>query len=246
MSGKTVVIIPARYQSTRLPGKPLIQLAGKLMIQWVYEKARTVRQADKVIVATDDQRILKAVTDFGGEAVMTPTHLATGSERVGMVAKNLDAEIIVNLQGDEPLISPTAVETAVDTLLNNTQIDVATLGFPLTSESDWKNPAIVKILLDEQMKAIYFSRAAIPFHRDEAFQPMPQLMRHIGVYIFRKSFLMQYLQWPPGQFEDREKLEQLRIIEKGYHIQVVAADKLSPGVDVPDDIKRIEKLLTKT
>lgn len=238
-----VAIIPARYASTRLPGKPLITLCGKPMIQWVYERALQIPEVQRVLVATDDNRIVKAVKNFGGEAVLTPPEVSNGSERVGLLAQDIDAGIVVNLQGDEPLISPTAVGNAIRELQNNPLLGVATLGFALQSQEEWMNPAVVKVLVDENMNAIYFSRAPLPYHREAVFSPLPRLFRHIGVYVYRKFFLMDFLQWPEGVLEAREKLEQLRILERGHPIKVVEADMFSPGVDTPEDIPYVEKLM---
>lgn len=238
-----LAVIPARYASTRLPGKPLLSLCGKPMIQWVYESAVRIPGVERVLVATDDQRILDTVRGFGGEARLTPADIATGSERVGFLIKDIPAEIVVNLQGDEPLIDAPAVGRVIDTLLAHPDVPLGTLGAPLRSEAEWRNPSVVKLLVDDDMNAIYFSRAAIPHPRDEDFRPLPRLLRHIGVYVFRKAFLLQYLQWPEGDLERVEKLEQLRVLEKGYKIKVVKAAKPSPGVDTPEDIKRVEALI---
>lgn len=244
MKQRSIAIIPARYASTRLPGKPLINLCGKPMIQWVYERTCQIANIDRVIVATDDQRILKAVRGFGGEAFLTPPEVTTGSERVGLLARDIDADVVINLQGDEPLISPTAVGVAVRELYENLHLNVATLGFPIQSEAEWLNPAVVKVIVDTEGNAIYFSRASLPYHRDEKFQAnLPLLYRHIGVYVYRKAFLMDFLTWPEGVLESREKLEQLRILERGYKIKVIEADMFSPGVDTPEDVSWVEKMM---
>jgi 3-deoxy-manno-octulosonate cytidylyltransferase (CMP-KDO synthetase) len=243
VKAQAVAIIPARFASVRLPGKPLIQLCGKPMIQWVYEKALQIPQVERVLVATDDHRILNEVRKFGGEAFLTPPGVTTGSERAGLVAGEIEAEIVVNLQGDEPLISPTAAGNAIQALIDDSRLKVSTLGFPIQSEEEWQNPSIVKIIVDHAMNAIYFSRAPLPYNRDDVFKPMPLLFRHIGVYVYRKSFLMDFLNWPEGLLESKEKLEQLRILERGYKIKVIQADRLSPGVDTPEDVPVVEKIL---
>lgn len=244
MKLRSIAIIPARYASTRLPEKPLINLCGKPMIQWVYERACRIANIDRVIVATDDQRILNAVQAFGGEAFLTPPEVTTGSERVGLLARDIDADVVINLQGDEPLISPTAVGDAIRKLYENPHLNVATLGFPIQTEEEWLNPAVVKVIVDNEGNAIYFSRAPLPYHRDEEFRAnLPLLYRHIGVYVYRKAFLMDFLTWPEGVLESKEKLEQLRILERGYKIKVVAADMFSPGVDTPEDVSGIEKMM---
>ncbi len=243
MKSAVTVIIPARYNSSRLPGKPLLNIAGKPMIQWVYERASEIKNAHNVVVATDDIRIADAVRAFGGKIVMTSANCINGSERVGEAARLITSEIVVNIQGDEPLISPVAVENAIAALQNNSKWKVTTLGYPLTSISEWQNSSIVKVLINADSEAIYFSRAPIPFFRDEAFKPLPNLLRHIGVYVYRNDFLQNFLQWPEGQFESAEKLEQLRILERGYRIGVVISDSLSPGVDTFEDIEKVEKLI---
>ena len=243
MTSDVAVVIPARYAASRLPGKPLIPIAGKPMIQWVYERALQIRNVSQVIVATDDLRIADTVKQFGGVAIMTPENCANGSERVGIVAHQIDADIVVNLQGDEPLISPAAVTQAIMALQQNPALSVATLGFPLEDAFDWQNPAIVKVLVNCNMQAIYFSRAPIPHPRDDEFQPLPLLFRHIGVYVYRKNFLLQFLEWPEGVLEKVEKLEQLRIVERGFPIHVVLAESLSPGVDTPEDLPKVEELI---
>ncbi len=241
----TAVIIPARYGSTRLPGKPLIPLAGRPMIQWVYQRACEIKNADRVLVATDDSRIETAVRAFGGEVVMTPPELASGSERVGWAARDLEVEIVVNLQGDEPLISAAAVSQAIAALQTHPNLPAATLATPLASEEEWRDPSVVKVLVNERYEAIYFSRAPIPYHRDRNFAPFPGLYRHLGVYVFRKSFLMDYLAWPISTLEEREKLEQLRILQKGHRILVVETDQFSPGVDTAEDIQRVEAMINE-
>ncbi len=245
MTERIAVIIPARYASQRLPGKPLLKIAGKPMIQWVYERAKQIPGVGKVVVATDDERISEAVTSFGGEAYMTPVTISNGSERVGAVAENMQTDIIVNLQGDEPLISPDSVGRAIQEMNKEPNLQVTTLGYPLRYEEEWHNPAVVKILVDNYHNAIYFSRAAIPFPRDNGFRPIPLLMRHIGIYVYRKHFLLQFLNWPRGILEEREKLEQLRILERGYKIRVIKANEFSPGVDTAEDILSVEKIIQK-
>ena len=243
MTQRVAVVIPARYHSTRLPGKPLIPLAGKPMIQRVYERALRIPHADTVLVATDDARIAEAVTAVGGRAVLTDPTIPTGSERVGAAVRDLDVQIVVNLQGDEPLIAPEAVGEAIAVLRADPALSVATLGFPLTAEGDWRNPAVVKVICDATGNALYFSRAPIPYFRDTPFHPVPGLYRHLGVYVYRKSFLMKYLEWPQSRLEFIEQLEQLRILERGHPIRVVESPTLSPGVDTPEDVERVQQLL---
>jgi len=239
MKSKAVVIIPSRYYSTRLPGKPLIVIAGKSIIQHVYERALQIKNIDSVIVATDDQRVADEVKSFNGNFQITPSTIKSGSERVGYIAHNIETDIIVNLQGDEPLISAFAVQKAIEEVQNH-NINISTLACHFESENEWRNPSIVKVLVDSDFNAIYFSRSPIPYFQNSQFNIIPQLLRHIGVYVFRKDFLLQYLSWEPTPLEKIEKLEQLRIIEKSYKIKVVLAERCSPGIDTPEDVKIVE------
>lgn len=243
MTNEVVVIIPARYSSQRLPGKPLTQIAGKPLIRRSYERALQIKQASKVIIATDDHRVESVAKSFHANVVMTPSSISSGSERVGFVAKNIEAEIIVNLQGDEPFISTEAIDDAIVDLKNNSEINISTLSCPLESEDEWHNPSVVKVLIDKELNAIYFSRSAIPFFRDDKYHYLPQLKKHIGAYIFRKEFLMQFLKWEETPLEKIEKLEQLRILENGYKIRIIETEKNSFGVDTPEDVTYIETLI---
>lgn len=243
MSKDAVVIIPARFSSQRLPGKPLVQIGDKPLIQWVYERALQIKQAKQVLIATDDQRVESVAKKFQANVVMSPSNIASGSERVGFVAQNLDAEIIANLQGDEPFISPEAVDEAILALKNESGLNISTLACPLDSEDEWRNPSVVKVLVDKAMNALYFSRSPIPFFRDDNYSTLKHAKKHIGVYVFRKSFLMQFLQWEETPLEKAEKLEQLRILENGYKIRVIITENNSIGVDTPDDVTYIETLI---
>lgn len=243
MSKDAVVIIPARYSSQRLPGKPLVQIGDKPLIQWVYEQALKIKQAEQVIIATDDHRVESIAKGFQANVIMTPADISSGSERVGYVAKNLETAIIVNLQGDEPFISPETVDNAVMILKNNSELNISTLACPLDSEDEWRNPSVVKVLIDKKMNAIYFSRSPVPFFRDDRYQPLKQVRKHIGVYVFRRKFLMQFLEWEETFLEKAEKLEQLRILENGHKIRVVETEKNSFGVDTPEDVAYIETLI---
>jgi 3-deoxy-manno-octulosonate cytidylyltransferase (CMP-KDO synthetase) len=196
-----------------------------------------------VIIATDDQRVESVAKTFQANVEMTPSDISSGSERVGFVAKDIEAEIVVNLQGDEPFISTEAVDEAIIALKNNSEINISTLACPLESEDEWHNPSVVKVLIDKEMNAIYFSRCAIPSFRDNQYHSLSQLKKHIGAYIFRKEFLMQFLKWEETPLEKAEKLEQLRILENGYKIRVVETEKNSYGVDTPEDVTYIETLI---
>jgi 3-deoxy-manno-octulosonate cytidylyltransferase (CMP-KDO synthetase) len=195
------------------------------------------------MVATDDKRVADVVEQNGGKAVMTPPELPSGSDRVGWVVKNLDCKIVVNLQGDEPLIDTISIQNGIKMMLRETELRVITLGYPLTQEKDWMNPNIVKVLTDEFNNAMYFSRQAIPFFRNGKFFPLTCLFQHIGVYIYRKDFLLEFLNWEVPAIESAEKLEQLRILFKGEQVKLLESNSPSVGVDLPSDIEIVEKLL---
>ena len=240
-----VAIIPARYGSARLPGKPLIDLCGKPMIQRVYERAKQAKLVNEVIVATDDARIVDAVKRFGGKAVMTPTDLRSGSDRVAFVAKDLpDASIIVNVQGDEPLIEPAMIDEAIQPLIDDTGLLVGTLLKRIDSAEELSNPTIVKAVLDKNRFALYFSRAPIPFNRDgHGFEGF---YKHIGLYVYRRSFLLKFASLQESALERVEKLEQLRILEHGYKIKAAITSYDSVPVDTPEDVERVKTLLKKS
>lgn len=240
---EVVTIIPSRYGSSRLPGKPLRVLAGKPLILHVVERAKLIDVSHKIIVATDDRRVAQVAEEAGMESVLTPEKLPTGSDRVGWVAKTLSCDIIVNLQGDEPLIDVESVRDAIHIVQEESGTQVATLGFPLTDESDWRNPNVVKVLTDSRNRALYFSRQPVPFFRDGIFRPLPVLFHHQGIYVFRREILLKFLNWEPSPLENAEKLEQLRWLAQGCSIKVVRVGTPSYGVDTPDDLKRVEGML---
>jgi 3-deoxy-manno-octulosonate cytidylyltransferase (CMP-KDO synthetase) len=242
---KVVVVIPARYGSTRLPGKPLVLLAGKPMIQRVYERAKLARRADQVIVATDDERIVKAVEGFGGEARMTRLDHRTGTERVAEVAAHVGGDIFVNVQGDEPLLDPVAVDTAVTSLLEEPQASIATVATPIKTPGDIMDPNVVKTVLDFEGNALYFSRAPIPWVRDTGSKIQARHLKHLGLYAFEHGALLEYPTLPPGELERIEQLEQLRWMENGWKIRVAEVEHDAVSVDVPEDVARVEKLLQK-
>jgi 3-deoxy-manno-octulosonate cytidylyltransferase (CMP-KDO synthetase) len=243
MKNNVVVIIPARYGSTRLPGKPLITLAGRPLILHVLDRAKQIPIIDKVIVATDDSRILDVVSAEGETAIMTPKSLPTGTDRVGWVAKNLDYEIVVNLQGDEPLINTLSIQKAVEELKDNSSINIATLGYPLQKEKSWNDPNVVKMIADENNDAIYFSRNPIPYFCDNKFKTFKNLYQHLGVYIYRKNFLLDFVNWELSDLEKAENLEQLRILNKGFKIRIIRTDSPSFGVDTLEDVRKVEIML---
>jgi 3-deoxy-manno-octulosonate cytidylyltransferase (CMP-KDO synthetase) len=240
---RIVVVIPARYGATRLPGKPLVQLAGKPMIQRVYERARLAKRADQVIVATDDERILKAVEGFGGEARMTRADHRTGTERVAEVAAHVAGDVFVNVQGDEPLLDPAAVDTAVSSLLEEPQASVGTVATPVKTPGDIMDPNVVKTVVDFDGNALYFSRAPIPWVRDTGSKILVRHMKHLGLYVFQREALLEYPTLPQGELERIEQLEQLRWMENGWKIRVAEVEHDAVSVDVPADVERVEKLL---
>ena len=240
-----VIIIPARYGSTRLPGKPLVALAGTPMIQRVYERAKLAKLATRVIVATDDDRILKAVQSFGGEARMTRSEHRTGTERVAEVAAHTDGQVFVNVQGDEPLLNPDVVDAAITALLEDAATSVASVVTPIKTPADIMDPNVVKTVLDFDENALYFSRAPIPWLRDAAAKMEVRHLKHLGLYVFQRDALLEYPTLPQGTLEKIEQLEQLRWLENGYKIRIAEVEHDSVSVDVPDDIPKVEKLLQK-
>jgi 3-deoxy-manno-octulosonate cytidylyltransferase (CMP-KDO synthetase) len=242
-ASKVVIVIPARYGSTRLPGKPLVSLAGKPMIQRVYERARLAQRADRVIVATDDERIVKAVEGFGGEARMTRPDHRTGTERVAEVAAHTEGDVFVNVQGDEPLLDPVAVDTAVNALLEEPAAAIGTVATPLQSAADIMDPNVVKTVLDFDGNALYFSRAPIPWVRDSASKIQVRHLKHLGLYVFQRDALLEYPTLPQGELERIEQLEQLRWMENGWKIRVAEVEHDAVSVDVPADVERVERLI---
>lgn len=246
MSGaRVVVVIPARFGSTRLPGKPLVPLAGKPMIQRVYERARMAEKAGRVIVATDDERIVKAVETFGGEARMTRADHRTGTERVAEVAAHVEGDVFVNVQGDEPLLDPVAVDAAISALLEEPAAAIATVATPVKTPGDIMDPNVVKTVLDFDGNALYFSRAPIPWVRDTAAKVLVRHLKHLGLYVFQRDALLEYPTLPQGDLERIEQLEQLRWLENGWKIRVAEVEHDAVSVDVPEDVARVEKLLEK-
>ena len=238
---RTAIIIPARYASSRLPGKPLLRQTGKYLVQHVYEQARRARRAAEVLVATDDPRIATAVEGFGGRAVLTRRDHPSGTDRVAEVARRLDADVIVNLQGDEPLIDPAALDLLPALLEKDRDADMATLAVPLTSLEQWHNPNCVKVVCDAVGRALYFSRSPIPYVRDGRpdFGARPShFLQHLGLYAYRRAFLLGLASLPPEPLEQLEKLEQLRALALGRRIQVGVVRQAAIGVDTYEDYER--------
>ncbi len=233
-----VVVIPARYGSTRFPGKPLARIAGKPLIQWVYEGASQSRRADLVVVATDDERIADCVRSFGGEVYMTP-ECPTGSDRVAYVLRRFgeDWQFVVNVQGDEPLVKGYVVDAVFDAL-DETPDAIVTLMRPVENDVEYTDPNVVKVVVGARGYALYFSRAPIPFFRKRG-----RAFCHIGIYGFHRNTLLSFVELPRGELEETEQLEQLRALENGMPIRVIETTYRSVGVDVPEDIAKVEKLL---
>jgi 3-deoxy-manno-octulosonate cytidylyltransferase (CMP-KDO synthetase) len=242
----TLAVIPARYGSTRLPGKVLISLGGKPMIQRVWERVRQASLVSDVVVATDDERIRSVVQAFGGQAVMTRADHRSGTERVAEVAvARSEAKIVVNVQGDEPLIEPAAIDAAVEAIREDAEVNIATLAVPISNPAEIMDPNVVKAVLDFDGNALYFSRAPIPWVRDRGGPVHARHLKHLGLYAFRRAALLDFATFPHGDLERIEQLEQLRWLENGYRIRVAETEHDSVSVDVPEDVARVEQLLAQ-
>ena len=257
---KATAIIPARYGSTRLLGKPLIMIKGKPLIQYVYERVQS-SSIQQVIVATDDERIVAAVKGFGGEVALTSSQHRSGTERVAEVAAGIDADIVVNVQGDEPLIQPETIDSAIAPFTQDQSIMVTTLITPLENGNDLGNPHVVKVVVDHDGFALYFSRSPIPYPKELLGKADEDLLtgfkristldkdglsgywQHIGLYAFRRDFLLKLTTLSPSPLEQHEGLEQLRILENGYKIKTVITSTASIGIDTPEDIERFKALI---
>ena len=268
-----LAVIPARYGSVRFPGKPLALLAGKPMIQHVYERVAKAARVDEVIVATDDERILMAVRKAGGNAVMTNPSARSGSERVAEVARTREAAVVINVQGDEPLVHPDMVDQIAEFLERHAAVPMASLMIPLHDDADAASPNVVKVVVDCDGYALYFSRAPIPYVRKDqggsglrapgsgqlptapsppgqaltrAGAGQPRAYKHIGLYGYQRHFLLQFPHLEPTRLEQQEGLEQLRALEHGHRIKLLETTHDSIGVDTPDDLARVELLVAKT
>ena len=247
-------MIPARFGSTRLPGKPLSDIHGKPMIQHVHERVRRARRPDRVLVATDDERIAAVVRGFGGEVVMTSREHATGTDRLAEAARSTDAEIVVNVQGDEPLVDPEGIDAAVDALARGPGLDISTLSLPLRDVEEMLSPSVVKVVSDARGEALYFSRSPIPHVRQgasgdaraaaEAAVQRGLARKHVGLYVYRRESLLRFAALPPSPLEAAEGLEQLRALEHGMRIRVVEREGAAgPAVDTPEDLERVRALM---
>jgi len=238
---RAVVVIPARYASTRFPGKPLAMLMGKPLIQHVYARACEAKKVDSVVVATDDMRIMEAVRKFGGDCVLTHSRHRSGSDRLGEVAGALDADVVINVQGDEPLIEPGVIDAVVEGHAGDQGSDIVTVAVPILSDRDYADRHIVKVVTDKRGYALYFSRAAIPYGWSAG---SGEALRHIGIYGYSRAALLKFVSLPVGELEQTEDLEQLRALENGMRILVVKVDEFKGmGVDTPEDISKVEELM---
>lgn len=241
-----ICVIPARYGSTRLPGKPLLDLAGKPLVQWAWESARD-SQADRVLIATDHEQIAEVARGFGAEVVMTRADHPSGTDRLAEVAELLgcsDDQVLVNLQGDEPDVSPLLLDQVAQLLLDSPQAAMATLSEPLQHYEDYQNPNVVKVVRASTGRALYFSRASLPYFRDTAPEVVQSdvVQRHLGIYAYRVGLLQRFVQWPASPLELAEKLEQLRILEAGEGIWIApACAPSSPGIDTHEQLQALDR-----
>jgi 3-deoxy-manno-octulosonate cytidylyltransferase (CMP-KDO synthetase) len=239
---KTVGIIPARWGSTRFPGKPLHVIAGKPLLQHVWERCRRAKKLDQVIVATDDFRIAEAAFGWGAEVALTSANHSSGTDRIAEVAaKAKQFGYVVNIQGDEPMIDPKLIDRLVLALQRDRKLEMITAAHPFADPREAESPHQVKVVVNGRNQALYFSRSAIPFARD-AYVP-PQYFRHQGIYGYTRDLLLRFVRWKPSPLERAESLEQLRALENGVRIQVVMTESGSPGVDTPEDALMMERLM---
>ena len=238
---KVLCVIPARYASTRLPGKPLKRIAGKPMIQWVYEQVKKAALPADCIVATDDQRVYDAVVGFGGKACLTRADHPNGTSRLAEVAAHYpDADVIVNVQGDEPMIPPEIIDALAAAFAEEPELQMATMKTRM-QESEYQDPSAVKVVTDQRGYALYFSRSLLPYPRNRGEQFA--VYKHVGIYAYTRTFLLHYVTLPPTPLELTESLEQLRVLENGYKIKVLESDFRGIGVDTPEDLEAVNRLL---
>jgi 3-deoxy-manno-octulosonate cytidylyltransferase (CMP-KDO synthetase) len=244
---RTVAVIPARYAAVRLPGKPLLRETGKYLLQHVYERAACASRVDDVLVATDDERIVQAVQSFGGRAVLTSPAHRSGTDRVAEAMRNEEADFVVNVQGDEPEIEPGNIDKLVGLLADDAEVVMGSLACPFPAGADPRDPNAVKVVLDGRGRALYFSRALVPYPRDGGGVPTaggpgagglgaggPWLL-HLGIYAYRRDFLLRLAKLPPTPLEQVERLEQLRALENGYAIAIAVVERSAVGIDTPAD-----------
>jgi len=239
-----IAFIPSRYESTRFPGKPLAPIAGKPMIQHVFQNALSCNDISDVYVATDDERIFKCVHDFGGKAIMTDKNHHSGTDRIAEATRKMNLNrdcLIVNIQGDQPIFQPSSITQMITPMMEDENIPMGTLKHKITDEKEINNPNYVKVVTDREGFALFFSRSPIPFFRDDISQKIHY--KHLGFYAYRYDFLQKFANYPVGQLESAEKLEQLRALENGFRIKVVETTFDSIEVDTPDDIKKVEGMM---
>ncbi len=239
---KIIGVIPARWGSTRFEGKVLAEIHGKPMLQHVFERAKKSRALNDVIIACDDERILKAANAFGAKAVMTSPKHPSGTDRIAEAVRSLKVDIVVNIQGDEPLIQPKVINDLVKALQKDKSCVMATTIKAVTDESDLNNPNVVKAVVDKNNVALYFSRSCIPFNRGAQAWKNVKYYKHLGLYAYRKSFLMKFMDLPKSALETAERLEQLRVLEAGYKIKTIETTVDTIGVDTPEDLVRVINL----
>ncbi len=242
---RTFIVIPARYESTRLPGKPLLEIAGRPLVEHVYRRASLVEGVERVLVATDDERVARVVSGFGGTAVLTsPTH-ASGTDRLAEVAAGLDCDLVVNVQGDEPLIEPAMIQDAIAAVAADPTVPMSTIRRPIEDETEFLSPHVVKVVVDRDGDALYFSRSPIPHDRDEGGRlRVGAAFKHIGLYVYRRECLLRLARLEATPLERLERLEQLRALEHGIRIKTVETRFDSIGVDTPEDLARVRALLS--
>jgi len=241
---KAVGIIPARWSSSRFPGKPLHLIAGKPLLRHVWERCRRARKLDSVIIATDDMRIANAAFEWGAEVALTSRRHQSGTDRIAEVAKKTKQfAFVINIQGDEPLVDPALIDSLVETLRSDRKIDIVTAAHPFENAAEAFSPHQVKVIVDLRGNALYFSRFAIPFPRDRS-APV-RYLRHQGIYGFRRQTLLQFVKWKPTPLERAESLEQLRALENGVKVHVLVTKHGSPGVDTPQDAIVVERILAR-
>lgn len=237
-----LAVIPCRYDSTRLPGKPLIRIKGRTLIEHVYRGVSQSKQLKKIIIATDDERIVRAVTAFGGEVMLTRSDHSTGTDRLGeVVEKQSGFDYILNIQGDEPLVDAVLVGALIKPFAENSETVMSTLCTPIRKPEDISNPNVVKVVRDIEGRALYFSRYPLPYNRDKIADVVH--LRHLGLYGFKRDFLLQYKNWNQTTLEKAESLEQLRVLEKGFAIHVEQIEKETVDVNTPADLQRVQALL---
>lgn len=242
---KITGVIPSRYASTRLPGKPLINIAGKPLVQWVWEAAKKCNRLDQVLIATDDERIRDVAAAFGAEVAMTPESCPSGTDRIQAALAGREADIVVNIQGDEPLMNPATVDACIEALLRDEGAAVASAMTPIRLREDFVANSVVKVVTSAAGRALYFSRAPIPditrlSEAEQTAAPLP--MKHLGLYVYRRQALEDFVKRPPSRYEQLEKLEQLRFLENGYAITMIEVADDAVGVDTPEDVERVGRL----